>query len=202
MKDTENMDISKIIQHEDWQTAVAASDSEMAKRIVLEFALDGWQDCARECYNAESFATRFSASDDAEIALGLGEWDRDGFGEASPDEVLNAAKKFFSEWHGGKNRYRITDGNATEEANDLQDAAEIAADWYDWLFDEHEIAPIPANLYASTLDGLNASIARWQDRIAEALGHAAWHGHGTYSASAASQAGLHLVVKEMEKNEP
>lgn len=93
--------------------------------------------------------------------------------------------------------YRITDGHETEDVDTLSEAAEIAADWYDWLFDENEIDPIEADLDNESLDALNASISAWLEKIAEAIGHTVFQGHGNYCVSAASEAGLHLVVLEV-----
>ena len=85
------------LTHWEWETAKAANDHELAKCIAIETALDGWR--PDEFGSAEEFATAFCGSDDADIALGLGEWDRDGFGEASMDELRAAA---LGSWGGGE----------------------------------------------------------------------------------------------------
>jgi len=84
------------LTHWEWETAKAANDHELAKCIAIETALDGWDP---SCYgSAEEFATAFCGSDDADIALGLGDWDRDGFGEASMEELEAAALASWGGW--------------------------------------------------------------------------------------------------------
>lgn len=65
----------KIIMHADWETAVAAGDDKLAQECRLEFALAGWQ--------KPIDAAEFLASPDADICLGLGDWDHieNGLGE-------------------------------------------------------------------------------------------------------------------------
>lgn len=93
--------------------------------------------------------------------------------------------------------YKITDGNAIETAATLTEAADIAAEWYGFLADDGKVETVPdADLDASTLDTLNASIGRWEKRIAEAAGEEAVAGHGNYYVSAADRMGLRLVVRE------
>lgn len=95
--------------------------------------------------------------------------------------------------------YRISDGNATETAATLSDAAGICEDWYDYMVDEGCI-PDACNpdLDDSSLDALNKSIRAWQNRIAEACGNEAWAGHGSYYVSAGDRMGLNLSVREVE----
>lgn len=93
--------------------------------------------------------------------------------------------------------YKITDGNATETAATLTEAADIAAEWYGFLADDGKVETVPdADLDASTLDALNASIGRWEARIAEAAGKKDFAGHGSYYVSAAARMGLRLAVRE------
>lgn len=96
-----------------------------------------------------------------------------------------------------KTTYRITDGNATETATSLHEAASLCEDWYDYMVDEGRIpdACMP-NLDDSSLDALNKSIQAWEQRIAAALGKKDWYGHGNYHVSAASAAGLNLQVTD------
>lgn len=98
-----------------------------------------------------------------------------------------------------KNTYRITDGNATETATTLHDAAGIAEDWYDFMIgDKLESIPSP-DLDDNSLDALNKSIRAWENRIAEACGKKSWAGHGNYYVSAGDRMGLNLHV--IDENE-
>ena len=65
----------KHIGHANWETAVAARDDQLAKECRLEFALGGWR--------RPIDAAEFLASPDADICLGLGDWDHieNGLGE-------------------------------------------------------------------------------------------------------------------------
>jgi hypothetical protein len=65
----------KEIQHALWQTAKAARDEKLARRCRLEFATDGWD---KSCHPND-----FLASPDADICLGLDEWEdvEGGLGE-------------------------------------------------------------------------------------------------------------------------
>ena len=47
-------------------------------------------------------------------------------------------------------------------------------------------------------DDLNRLIDEWEGRIAEACGKKAFHGHGNYSVSAASEMGLNLSAKVVD----
>jgi hypothetical protein len=85
----------KEIRHAGWETARTCNDSEGAKAIAIEFALGGWDAGAFE--NEDDFAMAFCGSDDADIALGLEDWDRDGFGECDMDELEAAARAYYQE---------------------------------------------------------------------------------------------------------
>jgi hypothetical protein len=103
---------------------------------------------------------------------------------------------------GGKTtRYEISDTGANETADRLTEAAEIAAEWYDYLTENDGLDELPpANLDDSSLAALVDSIAAWENRIAEAMGNQAFHGHGNYSVSAACQAGLDLRIREVTED--
>ena len=94
--------------------------------------------------------------------------------------------------------YKISDGNATETASTLHEAASIAEDWYDYMVDEGRI-PDACNpdLDDSSLDALNKSIRAWENRIAEACGKKSWAGHGNYYVSAGDSMGLNLSVRKV-----
>lgn len=94
-----------------------------------------------------------------------------------------------------ENPYEISDGNATEYAATLSEASSIAEDWYDFLTEQADLDELPApNLNENDLDDLNASIRRWENEIAEAMGKESFSGHGNYHVSAADRAGLNLTV--------
>lgn len=100
--------------------------------------------------------------------------------------------------------YIISDGNARETASTLDAAIGIVEDWYDFMGDDEryedvEVPTFPA--LASEINSvseLNAAIGEWERAIAEACGHKAFHGHGNYSVSAASEMGLRLRVEEAD----
>jgi hypothetical protein len=100
----------------------------------------------------------------------------------------------------------ISDGNAIETYSDWRDLILAAENWYDYFMDAPEeycpgadLDTLPAADYSEIADGdvdaLNAAISERDNAIAEWLGESAFHGHGTYSVSAASQAGLCLSVR-------
>lgn len=86
--------------------------------------------------------------------------------------------------------YQLRDsGGVTESADTLEDAAEIAAEWYE--------TSVPADLDASSIESLQASIAAWENRVAESDGHHAVAGHGSYYVSPSSAAGMNLRVERI-----
>lgn len=91
--------------------------------------------------------------------------------------------------------YIITDGAAIERASTLEEAASIAEDWYDYLIEAGTIADACSpDLDASSVESLNDSIGKWQQRIAEAAGEKDFSGHGNYYVTAADRMGLNLTV--------
>lgn len=97
--------------------------------------------------------------------------------------------------------YYLSDGNANQTAETLADAVRIAADWYDFLLDgDYELDTVPSMDKDGITDihSLNRAIGRWENAIAEACGKKAFHGHGNYSVSAASEMGLNLVAREVK----
>jgi hypothetical protein len=67
--------------------------------------------------------------------------------------------------------YIITDGNGTETASTLTDAAEICERWYDSMQASGLLAVIPPpDLDGSSLAALNVSIAKWEQEIAAQCG--------------------------------
>jgi len=95
-------------------------------------------------------------------------------------------------------QYIISDGNAIEYANTLEEAAEIAQSWYEYLEDDPDpdnafFVPIP-DLDDSNLEALNDSISEWEDQISKEAGYTIFQGHGNYAVSPASQMGLNLTV--------
>lgn len=87
-----------------------------------------------------------------------------------------------------------------EGAQTLEQAAKICAEWYPSAMEDQtpEIKAVLADhrLDSSSVDALNASIAAWENRIAEAYGKKDFSGHGNYFVSARDAMGLDLVVKE------
>ena len=95
--------------------------------------------------------------------------------------------------------YEISDGMVTEYASTLEEAAQIAEDWYGFLADDGKVEELPdADLEPKGLAELQASIDAWQERIAESMGAESWAGHGNYYVSAADRAGLNLAVRVRE----
>lgn len=94
--------------------------------------------------------------------------------------------------------YRITDGNAQESADSLDEAESIVEDWYDYLVSDEEINEVPTpDLDASSVDALNDSIRTWEQAIAQAMGKKDFAGHGNYLVTAADEAGLDLRVEKV-----
>lgn len=95
--------------------------------------------------------------------------------------------------------YTVTDGNAYESADSLTAAAELVAEWYDHMTEDYEIPAFNSDAEEiKDIDHLHRLIRTWENAIAEANGHKAFHGHGNYSVSAASEMGLQLRVREDE----
>lgn len=86
----------KDIMHSGWETAKKNKDSDGAKRIAIAVALEGWN--VAKFATEDEFVAEFSGSPDADIALGLGEWIRDGFGECSYGELKAAASARYREF--------------------------------------------------------------------------------------------------------
>ena len=106
--------------------------------------------------------------------------------------------------------YKITDGNATENADDFNEAIEIIAEWYEDLdswadgnydSDRHEAIREAIDSVAQPEDGGLDELENYAGSIctaiAEKLGGKAFYGHGNYTVSAASQAGINLTVTEI-----
>lgn len=94
--------------------------------------------------------------------------------------------------------YRITDGNAHESADSLDEAESMVEDWYDYLVSDEKINEVPTpDLDASSVDALNDSIRSWEQAIAQAMGKKDFAGHGSYLVTAADAAGLNLRVEKV-----
>lgn len=77
----------------------------------------------------------------------------------------------------------------------LETLAEVASEWYDHLTEQGKLDTLPASdLDPTSLRALVKSVTAWENRIGEAMGHKAFHGHGSYGVSAASEAGLSLTI--------
>jgi hypothetical protein len=124
--------------------------------------------------------------------------------------ILNGLEEFLEqerdEWLAG---WTISDGNATETYWDWRDLILAAETWYDYFVDNPDeycpgvdVDTLPTADYSAIEEGdveaLNAAISARDNSIAEWLGKTSFHGHGTYSVSAASQAGLNLSVDPVE----
>lgn len=96
--------------------------------------------------------------------------------------------------------YSITDGNAKEDADTLDEAENLCEDWYDYLRSDGKIDEVPApSLDASSVDSLNTSIRSWEQEIAAKMGGKDFAGHGNYHVTAADQMGLNLRVEKVLK---
>lgn len=94
--------------------------------------------------------------------------------------------------------YRITDGNARESADSLDEAESMIEDWYEYLVSDGKIKEVPTpDLDASSVDALNDSIRTWEQAIAEAMGKKDFAGHGNHLVTAADEAGLNLRVEKV-----
>jgi hypothetical protein len=98
-------------------------------------------------------------------------------------------------------RIQITDGNAIETVNDYVEAESVVSEWYDFMADDERYEGVelpsfnPRGKDIEDCDDLNTLISEWEEAIAAACGKKAFHGHGNYSVSAASEMGLHLHAK-------
>ena len=104
--------------------------------------------------------------------------------------------------------YRVTDGNARETATGMAALLDLIAEWYEdsaeWTTgtataEEHQRVRDSIASVARPNDGCSLDQAQeYADAICEALAKAGgaedWHGHGTYSVSAADSAGLSLSI--------
>ena len=98
-------------------------------------------------------------------------------------------------------QYVITDGNAIERADTLAEAAAIVDDWYGYILDQEgntsdelRDAVHSADIDSASIESIERSIRKWEARIAKAMGHKDWYGHGNYHVTAASEAGLNLRI--------
>ena len=98
----------------------------------------------------------------------------------------------------GDYEYRITDGNAHESTDSLDEAESIIEDWYDYLVSDEKINEVPTpDLDATSVEALNDSIRTWEQAIAQAMGKKDFAGHGNYLVTAADEAGLNLRVEKV-----
>jgi len=117
---------------------------------------------------------------------------------------------FDCEWEVVELGYKISDGNATENADNFDEAVEVIVRWYEDLdswadgngdADRHEAIREAIDSVEQPedggLDALNNYAGSICTAIAEKLGGKAFHGHGNYAVSAASQIGMTLNVTEI-----
>lgn len=110
-------------------------------------------------------------------------------------------KKVYLADEGSTFKIELTDGNAIKTVNDYIEAEEVVSEWYEFISDDERYEGIempsfnPDGKDICDCDDLNALISEWEEAIAEACGKVAFHGHGNYSVSAASEMGLHLHAK-------
>lgn len=98
----------------------------------------------------------------------------------------------------GDYEYRITDGNASETADTLDEAESMVEDWYDYLVSDEKSNEVPTpELDATSVEALNDSIRTWEQAIAQAMGKKDFAGHGNYLVTAADEAGLNLRVEKV-----
>ena len=104
----------------------------------------------------------------------------------------------------------ISDGNATKNADDFNQAIAIITEWYVDL-DSWATGNGDAELHDAIREAIDSverpneggldALANYAGSIctaiAEKLGGKAFYGHGNYAVSAASQAGIHLNVTEI-----
>lgn len=100
--------------------------------------------------------------------------------------------------------YTLTDSNATETYESLDDAKSAAEDWYQYMLEQREGEPsqeLRDAIYGADFDGcedvidLNNAISDLEAKIAAACGAKDFSGHGTYHVRAADQIGLALVCR-------
>lgn len=100
----------------------------------------------------------------------------------------------------------LRDSNTSEIHEDLAAALASAAEWYDYLWDDPQIAarlsdrgvealPPLDQEPVDSVEALNARLDDWKEQIAEAAGYKTWHGHGNYAVNAACEMGLTLCAE-------
>jgi hypothetical protein len=105
--------------------------------------------------------------------------------------------------------YEITDSSGSVDVQDWDALVQQAQDWYDYMLDDQahddndELQDVVQGarfgaVPEGDVEALQKAIDEWEDEIAAAMGHEAFHGHGSYGVSAACQAGLSLRVHAVE----
>lgn len=99
-------------------------------------------------------------------------------------------------------KINLSDGNAYESYETLEEAIEQAATWYDYMTSDDETEWYGKDLPAmrttgiASVDDLNEAITEWETELADGEGNSDFYGHGSYHVSAADQAGYRLVASE------
>jgi hypothetical protein len=91
-------------------------------------------------------------------------------------------------------RYIVSDNNARETADTIQEAVDIVEEWYHWVDGAPAFPSDNVEEEITTIDQLREFIDRWQQQIAELQGFDAVSGHGNYNVSPADRMGLCLKV--------
>lgn len=101
----------------------------------------------------------------------------------------------------------LSDGNAYETYESLEEAIKNAATWYDYMTADPDTEYYGKDLpemdvkNIESVDDLNDAITRWEAELAEGEGKSDFYGHGSYHVSAADQAGYSLVATELEEED-
>lgn len=104
-------------------------------------------------------------------------------------------------------KINLSDGNAYESYETLEEAIKQAATWYDYMTSDDETEWYGKDLPAmrttgiASVDDLNEAITEWEAELADGEGKSDFYGHGSYHVSAADQAGYCLVASEDLEND-
>lgn len=99
-------------------------------------------------------------------------------------------------------KINLSDGDASETYETIEEAIKSASSWYDYMQDDEDTEwydkamPAMRTTGISNVDELNEAITKWEAELADGEGKSDFWGHGSYHVTAADQAGYCLVASE------
>lgn len=104
-------------------------------------------------------------------------------------------------------KINLSDGNAYESYETLDEAIMQAATWYDYMIEDDETEWYGKDLPAmrttgiTSVDDLNEAITEWEAELADGEGKSDFWGHGSYHVITADQAWYCLVASEDDEDD-